>query len=85
MVNLGDLMTRWTNGVYRSTMHRVLNGTDNAERYSIPYFYAPRFDALIEPVPTCVGDDQPAKFEPCTTAEHMNEMFRLSYGYAGTS
>jgi len=85
VVNLGDLMTRWTNGVYRSTMHRVLNGQCELKRYSIPCFYAPRFDAMIEPVPTCVGEDQPAEFEPCTTAEHMNEMFRLSYGYAATS
>ncbi|CAN0595833.1 unnamed protein product, partial [Laminaria digitata] len=36
-------------------------------------------------VPTCVHDEQPPKFDPCTTSEHMDEMFRLSYGYAATS
>jgi len=85
VVNLGDLMSRWTNGVYRSNMHRVLNSDRARDRYSIPFFHSPRFDAVIEPVPTCVNDQQPPKFEPCTTSEHMNEMFRLSYGYEATS
>lgn len=85
VVNLGDLMSRWTNGVYRSNMHRVLNADSTRDRYSIPFFHSPRFDAVIEPVPTCVSDTQPPKFEPCTTSEHMNEMFRLSYGYEATS
>jgi len=85
VVNLGDLMSRWTNGVYRSNMHRVLNSSRNQDRYSIPFFHSPRFDAVIKPVPTCVHDEQPPRFEPCTTSEHMDEMFRLSYGYAATS
>ena len=85
VVNLGDLMSRWTNGIYRSNMHRVLNSRSGEERYSVPFFHSPRFDAVIEPVPTCIGDGQPAKFETCTTSEHMDEMFRLSYGYAATA
>ena len=78
-------MSRWTNGVYRSNMHRVLNADSSQDRYSVPFFHYPRFDAVIKPVPTCVSDTQPPKFEPCTTEEHMNEMFRLSYGYEATS
>ena len=85
VINLGDLMARWTNGVYQSNMHRVLNAKSDQDRYSVPYFYSPRFDAVIEPVPTCVSDGQPQKYEVCTTAEHMDEMFRLSYGYEATS
>lgn len=85
VVNLGDLMSRWTNGVYRSNMHRVLNADGTRDRYSIPFFHSPRFDAVIKPVPTCVSDDQPPKFDLCTTSEHMYEMFRLSYGYEATS
>jgi isopenicillin N synthase-like dioxygenase len=85
VVNLGDLMARWTNGVYQSNMHRVLNARPDQDRYSVPYFYSPRFDAVIEPVPTCVGDAQPKRYDVCTTSQHMDEMFRLSYGYAATS
>ena len=79
IVNLGDLMARWTNGLYSSNMHRVKNIASDRDRYSVPFFYAPRFDAVIEPVPTCVGPGQPAKFPPCTTIEHMMEMFNRSY------
>ena len=56
-----------------------LSIASDRDRYSVPFFYAPRFDAVIEPVPTCVGPGQPAKFPPCTTIEHMMEMFNRSY------
>ena len=85
VINLGDLMARWTNGIYSSNMHRVKNTALDRDRYSVPFFYSPRFDAVIEPVPTCVGAGQPAKFATCTASEHMDEMFRRSYGYAATS
>jgi isopenicillin N synthase-like dioxygenase len=84
VINLGDLMARWTNGLYNSNMHRVKNNKTNADRYSIPYFYGPRPDAVIEPMPTCVSDDNPQRFPTCTAAEHVYEMFRRSYGYAPT-
>jgi len=85
VINLGDLMSRWTNGLYNSTMHRVKNNRSSHDRYSIPFFYAPRPDAVIEPVPGCVTEDRPRKFPTCTTTEHLAEMFRRSYGYAETA
>ena len=82
VINLGDLMARWTNGVYNSNMHRVKNNHGDADRYSLPFFYSPRPDAVIEPIPSCVTKDHPRLFETCTSSEHMSEMFRRSYGYA---
>ena len=82
VINLGDLMARWTNGVYSSNMHRVKNNLASADRYSLPFFYSPQNEALIEPIPTCVTPEHPRRFPPCTCAEHMSEMFRRSYGYA---
>lgn len=61
------------------------NTAPGRDRYSIPYFYSPRFDAAIEPAPSCCGPGQPAKFATCTASGHMDEMFRRSYGYAATS
>jgi isopenicillin N synthase-like dioxygenase len=82
VINLGDLMQRWTNNIYRSNMHRVRNNSTARERYSIPFFHGPRPDAYIECLPSCTDASQPPQFAPCTAAEHTYEMFRRSYGYA---
>jgi len=81
VINLGDLMARWTNGIYNSNMHRVNNNRSGRNRYSIPFFYGPRPDAVIEPMPGCVDDEHPRRYAVCTAAEHMREMFERSYGY----
>jgi isopenicillin N synthase-like dioxygenase len=84
VINLGDLMARWTNGVYSSNMHRVKNNRSGGDRYSLPFFMSPQPDAVIAPVPGSVSDDRPQRFPVCTSAEHLNEMFRRSYGYSPT-
>jgi isopenicillin N synthase-like dioxygenase len=48
IVNVGDLMTRWSNGRFRSAIHRVVNET-GYERYSIPQFHHPSYRAVIDP------------------------------------
>jgi len=63
LVNTGNLMVRWTNDAYLSTKHRVIN-TNDVERYSIPVFFGPSADALIEVLPTCQGPGRPALYEP---------------------
>jgi len=63
LVNTGNLMVRWTNGEYLSTKHRVIN-TNQVDRYSIPVFFGPSGDAMIECLPTCQGPDRPPKYEP---------------------
>jgi isopenicillin N synthase-like dioxygenase len=85
VINLGDLMARWTNGLYTSNMHRVRNNDSARDRYSMAFFYSPRPDAVIEAIPSCVSDEQPRRFDPCTAGEHTEEMFRRSYGYGYTT
>jgi isopenicillin N synthase-like dioxygenase len=86
VVNLGDLMQRWTNDVYRSNMHRVKNNNSaKLDRHSVPFFYSPRPSAVIEPLPTCCDESHPPRYAPCTAGEHRAEMFRRSYGFASTS
>ncbi len=65
LVNTGNLMVRWTNDEYLSTKHRVIN-TNTVDRYSIPVFFGPSGDALIEVLPTCQGADHPPHYEPMT-------------------
>jgi isopenicillin N synthase-like dioxygenase len=65
LVNTGNVMTRWTNDQYLSTKHRVIN-TAEVDRYSIPMFFGPSGDALIECIPTCQSAAHPAKHKPIT-------------------
>lgn len=78
IVNIGDLVQTFTNDRYMSTMHRVIN-TSGVERYSIPFFIDLDFDAVVEPVPTCVSTENPAKYAPYTCGQHKYGRFLDSY------
>jgi isopenicillin N synthase-like dioxygenase len=81
IINLGDMVQRWTNDLYRSNMHRVLNRhKESRDRYSIPFFYTPDHYARIECLPGCSGPERPARHPPCQAGEHMMEMFNRTYG-----
>ncbi|KAF1912684.1 hypothetical protein BDU57DRAFT_523104 [Ampelomyces quisqualis] len=53
VVNIGDMIERWTNGLWKSTMHRVIHRGDRY-RVSVPFFYEPNFDAVVKPLSKCV-------------------------------
>jgi len=83
VVNLGDMIPRWTNGRYRSNPHRVINANPTArDRYSLPFFYSPNYHARIEPVPGTVPPGEAPHVTPCTAGEHLAEMYRKTYGLA---
>ena len=50
VVNIGDMVAKWTHGLYPATLHRVVNRSPRY-RVSIPFFYEPNFDALVQPLP----------------------------------
>jgi isopenicillin N synthase-like dioxygenase len=72
IVNLGDLMARWTNDRWRSTMHRVV-ATGGGRRLSIPFFHNANWDAHIECI---VGRTETARYPPTTAGRHLMEKFR---------
>jgi isopenicillin N synthase-like dioxygenase len=72
VVNLGDLMQRWTNDRWRSTMHRVVPA-GRGRRLSIPFFHNANWDARIECI---VADGTSARHPPITAGRHLMEKFR---------
>lgn len=80
IVNLGDLIPRWTNGLYKSNPHRVRNlYSQGKPRYSIPYFYGPNYFTQIHALPGTVKAGQDYAYTPCTAGEHMEEMYFKSF------
>ena len=73
VVNIGDCLMRWTNDVYVSTPHRVVNRRPR-ERHSIAFFFDPNPDALVAAIESCVGDGTP-KYPPILAADYLK--FRL--------
>ena len=62
VVNIGDLMSRWTNGAWHSTKHRVRVpplATRSRPRVSIPFFHQPNWSAVIECLPGCSSPSDP--------------------------
>lgn len=76
VVNVADLLSRWTNGRWTSSMHRVVNpGRGGRERISVPFFVNPNDDAIIGCIPGCeTGTQEP----PVTAGEWVRAKFGKS-------
>lgn len=70
VINVGDLLSRWSNDRFVSTMHRVVNVT-GFERYSIPFFVGPNHDATIRVLPSCTDANNPPRYEPILAGDYV--------------
>ena len=79
VVNIGDMLQRLTNGMLRSTTHRVVNPPPQRRgfsRYSMPFFLHFRSDFLIEALPGTVPPDEQPKWPPITANDYLQERLR---------
>lgn len=74
VVQIGDLMARWTNDRWLSTLHRVANPPEEAKggsrRLSIVFFHHPNYDATVSCVPTCIAAGGKPTYEPITVSDY---------------
>jgi len=77
VINLGDMMQRWTNDRWRSTPHRVVNPPEAlghaGPRQSLAYFLHPNHDAMIEAIPGCVPRHELPKYSPIRAGTYIAE------------
>ncbi|KAL3426089.1 2og-fe oxygenase [Phlyctema vagabunda] len=81
VVNLGNMFMRWSNDKYISNLHRVINKSGK-ERYSIPFFYSGNPDYVIDCLPNCRREGEPAKYPPITVEGAVGGSYKESYGRA---
>jgi isopenicillin N synthase-like dioxygenase len=82
VVNLGDMMARWTNERWASTLHRVVNpplGLAQSRRLSIGMFVHPNYDQRIECVPTCLAAGEQPRDPVITAGEHIKRKIERSH------
>jgi isopenicillin N synthase-like dioxygenase len=76
VVNIGDLLMRWTNDCWVSNTHRVVNPpasmASRAKRLSIAFFQQPNYDALIE----CIAPPGEAKYPSVRSGEYRDLKYR---------
>ena len=61
VMNIGNMLYRWSNGLLISTPHHVIN-CPGQERYSCPFFFEPNVNLKVSPLPFCITHDRPKHF-----------------------
>ncbi|HEX4504368.1 MAG TPA: 2-oxoglutarate and iron-dependent oxygenase domain-containing protein [Alphaproteobacteria bacterium] len=78
IVNIGDLFRTWTNDVYVSTPHRVINRTGK-ERYSVPTFFCLDYDTPVSCLPSCLKAGEAPKYPTIRAGEYVESRLSQSY------
>jgi isopenicillin N synthase-like dioxygenase len=86
VVNIGDLLMRWTNDRWVSTLHRVVNPPEavraNATRMSVAFFEVPNHDVEVRCFASCTGPNNPPRYAPTTAGAHWRAKILAARGEA---
>ncbi len=77
VVNTGEFLKRWTNGRFLPTPHRVT--VPKRDRYALTFHYNPSDETVADPLDTCIGPDNPSRFEPKTFIQQMTDYIGAVY------
>ena len=79
IVNVADLLARWTDGAYKSTLHRVVN-TSGRERMSLVLAFDPNPGTMID-AREIYGAEHKAQHEAITCGDYLNWRFEKAFSY----
>ncbi|GAB2225347.1 hypothetical protein Droror1_Dr00006139 [Drosera rotundifolia] len=77
IVNLGDMLERWSNCIFKSTLHRVIG--NGHERYSVAFFLDPNVDCTVECLPSCKSQTNPPKFPPISFLSYLSQRYKETH------
>ena len=80
VVNVADMLARWSNDRWTSTPHRVRNRSDR-DRYSVPFFWDTGLDSEVACLPSCTGPENPPRHEPVRYGDYVLERLDRNYAY----
>ena len=68
VINIGDMVQVWSNDLYQAPVHRVL-ASGNRDRYSLPFFYNPSYNAVYAPLDVLTNEASPPRYKPINWGE----------------
>ncbi|CEL56308.1 hypothetical protein RSOLAG1IB_07724 [Rhizoctonia solani AG-1 IB] len=81
VINIADQLSRWTNDIFKSTVHRAINRS-GVRRYSIPLFFGTDYDVKLEVLPSCISASRPARYEPILAGDYLKSRLEETYAHS---
>jgi isopenicillin N synthase-like dioxygenase len=80
VINIGDLLERWSNDRFKSTLHRVVN-TSGRDRISLTVFYDPDYPTIVDPRDMGLAPGETPRYEPVGAGDHIRARFDKTFAY----